>query len=136
MEEEFPWKRVWFKSASSTKTVTSLVFLDDAVLVRRSQDMKGDFFPDSRLDRILEFLSQVVANTVGMLQQGVYNDYVKNGLPYENRKGFINRALYWNLVPKSKRHDRDGLKEKEIDKLIEHIKNGKDLFCNEGGGAI
>lgn len=105
-----------------------MVFLDDTVLVRRSPDMKGDFFPDSRLDRILEFLSQVVANTVGMLQQGVYNDYVKNGLPYENRKGFINRGIIAidgctaysgrvncivledENVPKRKRHDRDGLK--------------------------
>jgi len=111
-----------------------MVFLDDTVLVRRSPDMKGDSFPDSRLDRILEFLSQVVANTVGMLQQGVYNDYVKKGLPYENRKGFINRALYWKLVPKSKRHDRDGLKEKEIDKLVAHIKAGNDLFATKAAG--
>ena len=105
-----------------------MIFLDDTVLVRRSPDMKGDFFPDSRLDRTLEFLSQVVANTVGMLQQGVYNDYVKKGLPYENKKGLINRALYWKLVPKSKKH---GLKEKEIDKLINHIKNGNDLFATK-----
>ena len=66
-----------------------------------------------------------------MLQQGVYNDYVKKGLPYENRKGFINRALYWKLVPKRKKNDRGGLKEKEIDKLIEHIKKGNDLFSTK-----
>ena len=77
MEEEFPWKRVWFKIGVINENGYVMVFLDDTVLVRRSPDMKGDFFPDSRLDRILEFLSQVVANTVGMLQQGVYNDYVK-----------------------------------------------------------
>lgn len=104
-----------------------MIFLDDTVLVRRSSDMEGDFFPDSRLDRILEFLSQTVADTVEMLKQGVYNDYVKKELPYANRKGFINRALYWRLVPKSKRNDRDGLKEKEIDKLIKHVK--REMTC-------
>ena len=134
MEEEFPWKHVWFKIGVINENGYVMVFLDDTVLVRRSPDMKGDFFPDSRLDRILEFLSQVVANTVGMLKQGVYNDYVKKGLPYENRKGFINRALYWKLVPKSKRHDRDGLKEKEIDKLVAHIKAGNDLFATKAAG--
>ncbi len=129
MEEEFPRKRVWFKIGVINENGYVVIFLDDTVLVRRSPDMEEDFFPDSRLDRILEFLSQTVADTVEMLKQGVYNDYVKKELPYENRKGFINRALYWRLVPKSKRNDRDGLKEKEIDKLIKHIKNGNDLFA-------
>ena len=134
MEEEFPWKRVWFKIGVINENGYVVVFLDDTVLVRRSPDMKGDFFPDSRLDRILKFLSQVVASTVEILKQGVYNDYVKKGLPYENRKGVINRALYWKLVPKSKRYDRDGLKEREIDKLIKHIKNGNDLFATKASG--
>ena len=55
-------------------------------------------------------------------------------MPYENRKGFINRALYCRLVPKSKRDDRDGLKEKEIDKLIKHVKKGNDLFATKASG--
>ncbi len=134
MEEEFPRKRVWFKIGVINENGYVVIFLDDTVLVRRSPDMKGEFFPDSRLDRILEFLSQTVANTVEILKQGAYNDYVKKELPYENRKGFINRALYWRLVPKSKRNDRDGLKEKEIDKLIKHVKNGNDLFAIKAEG--
>ncbi len=69
-----------------------------------------------------------------MLKQGLYNDYVKKELPYENRKGFINRALYWRIVSKSKRNDRDGLKEKEIDKLIKHVKKGNDLFATKAVG--
>lgn len=107
MEEEFPWKRVWFKIGVINENGYVMVFLDDTVLVRRSPDMKGDFFPDSRLDRILEFLSQVVANTVGMLQQGVYNDYVKKGLPYENRKGIYQpRALLAACPQKQKKRSR------------------------------
>ena len=134
MEEDFPRKRVWFKIGVINENGYVVVFLDDTVLVRRSPDMKGDFFPDSRLDRILKFLSQTVADTVEMLKQGVYNDYVKKEVPYENRKGFINRALYCRLVPKSKRDDRDGLKEKEIDKLIKHVKKGNDLFATKASG--
>ena len=57
MEEEFPWKRVWFKIGVINENGYVMVFLDDAVLVRRSPDMKGDFFPDSRLDRINRFYS-------------------------------------------------------------------------------
>ena len=131
MEAEFPRKRVWFKIGVINENGYVVIFLDDTVLVRRSPDMKGDFFPDARLDRILEFLSQTVANTVEKLEQGMYNDYVKKELPHENRKGFINRALYWRIVPKSKRNDRDGLKGKEIDKLIKHVKNGNDLFATK-----
>ncbi len=134
MEEEFPRKKVWFKIGVINENGYVVIFLDDTVLVRRSSDMKGEFFPDSRLDRILEFLSQTVANTVEKLEQGLYNDYVKKELPYENRKGFINRALYWRIVPKSKRNDRDGLKEKEIDKLIKHVKKGNDLFATKALG--
>ena len=125
MEEEFPRKKVWFKIGVINENGYVVIFLDDTVLVRRSPDMKGEFFPDARLDRILEFLSQTVANTVEKLEQGLYNDYVKKELPYENRKGFINRALYWRLIPKSKRNDRDGLKGKVIDKLIKHVKKGE-----------
>mgnify|MGYP004608615585 FL=1 len=55
MEEEFPRKRVWFKIGVINENGYVVIFLDDTVLVRRSPDMKGDFFPDSRLDRILEF---------------------------------------------------------------------------------
>ena len=82
MEEEFPWKRVWFKIGVINENGYVMIFLDDTVLVRRSPEMKGEFFPDSRLDRILKFLSQTVADTVEMLKQGAYNDYVKSGVPY------------------------------------------------------
>ena len=42
MEEEFPWKRVWFKIGVINENGYVIIFLDDTVLVRRSPDMKGD----------------------------------------------------------------------------------------------
>ena len=103
MEEEFPWKRVWFKIGVINENGYVMIFLDDTVLVRRSPDMKGDFFPDSRLDRILEFLSQTVANTVEMLQQGVYNDMLRKGCLTKTEKGLSTARCIGNSSRKERK---------------------------------
>ena len=93
MEEEFPWKRVWFKIGVINESGYVMVFLDDTVLVRRSPDMKGDFFPDSRLDRILEFLSQVVANTVGCCNKAYIMIMLKRVAIRKQKRVYQPRAL-------------------------------------------
>ena len=134
MDEEFPYERAWFRIEIINENGYKMVFLDNSILVNRSPDGKVDFFPDLKLDRILEFLYQVVIDMVKMLEQGTYNDYVRDGLPYENRMGVIKRSTYWKLVPNRKKADLDGLKRTEIAKFLGYINAGNGLDTKESIG--
>lgn len=92
-------------------------------------DMDGDncCFENYQLQELLDFLIGKVKECIKDLEEGTYNNYIKENYSYKNRFGVIKRKDYWNLYPDIK---KDLLNEISQDEISYFIKNASDKQNN------
>lgn len=69
----------------------------------------------------LLFVLERVKFSIKRLEDGIYNAYVSEYLPYSLRTGMIPRSMLWKLDPEVKKYDRDGLSDDEIQEFACNI---------------
>lgn len=83
-------------------------------------DGENNYFENSDLEQLLDFLIYKVKEIIEMLENNTYNDYISNNLSHKNRFGVIKRSDYWNLYPNTKKALLSDISQEEIDGFIKN----------------
>ena len=70
--------------------------------------------------KLLSGIKECILTSLKDIKKGIYNEKVKNELPYSYRFGTIKRKEYWKLHRNNKKHALMGLKHEEKELFIEH----------------
>ena len=88
------------------------VFIDrEYIFSIGDQNMKNAFRIDA--SELLEEFDRAVSNAIEEMKNGVYNEKIKNELPYKRRYGKIPRKDYWDLHPELREEYRKRFSEKD-----------------------
>jgi len=84
--------------------------------MKKEEDYKT---PD--LEEFFDFLILKTKEVIKKLEEGTYNDYIKERLPYNLRYGLIKRQDYWDIYPEEKEELFEGISKEEVDYFIENV---------------
>ena len=87
-------------------------------------NIEPKYFDEIIFGKICNLLIPAVEDSIKLLKEGKYNDFVEKELPYRCRAGVIKRCVLWDLNPKYKDEAYGGLSEKKISRL-------KDIIASE-----
>lgn len=88
------------------------VFIDrEYIFSVGDQNMENAFRIDA--SELLEEFDRAVGNAIEEMKEGIYNEKVKNDLPYKRRYGKIPRKDYWDLHPELREAYRKRFSEKD-----------------------
>ncbi len=85
------------------------------------------WFEDDASIELCNFLLEPVKQSMEMLRNGTYNDFVEANLPYQHRTGVIRRKDLWNVYPENRESVYEGLDEDTYKDFQEFLsKNSED----------
>ena len=119
--KEYPDEIYWYKMITSRYKNYYTISINSKNILYADMN-KEDSFENYQLQELLDFLIIKVKECVVMLENGTYNEYIKNNYSYKNRFGVIKRSKYWKLYPKIKEDLLNRITEKEINYFIENAK--------------
>lgn len=129
--DEFKWYRLFVaKYVDQDGSVNCFVMrlnqssVISAVKVWRSSE-KPKYFEEKDFEKLCELLTPAVEQSVKLLKEGKYNEYIEKELPYKCRVGVIKRCDLWRLEPKYKDEVYGNLSEDKIIKLKRIIESGE-----------
>ena len=120
--KEYPDEIYWYKMITSRYKNYYTISINSKNILYADMN-KEDSFENYQLQELLDFLIIKVKECVVMLENGTYNEYIKNNYSYKNRFGVIKRSKYWKLYPKIKEDLLNRITEKEINYFIENAKD-------------
>lgn len=114
----YPDETMWILlSGLKYRDVKYLRINDLAVRIDDStRDNMREF--DCDCDELFLWAKNALLDALEDIKKGVYNDYVRNELPYTLRNGTIKRSLYWEAHPKDTENWLEGLTGEEIADFI------------------
>lgn len=100
------------------------VFIDGNYIIGLNDINVKDY---ERVDEteFVSWLTDAVNDAIQKVEDGIYNDWVKNDLPYCFREGTISRKDYYDAYPEERKKFRDDLAKEEIDKFCALAKKKK-----------
>lgn len=123
---DYPNELYWYKIISTRYKNYRMISINSKNIIYA--DMDGDScFENCQLQELLDFLIGKVKECIKDLEEGTYNDYIKENYSYKNRFGVIKRKDYWNLYPDIK---KNLLNEISQDEIVYFIKNASDKQNN------
>ena len=126
---DYPDETKWYDLRSMTRDDYCGVFLaKEYVLAVNDRNSSGYAIDASEF---VEWLIWKTEETVHALEDGKYNDRVREELPFKNRYGSISRRHYWDVYPEERKAFKDNFTDEEIEKFLyyveqqSNVKNGK-----------
>ena len=97
---------------------------------------------DPRMDKIYEkaepvfegfllFVLNRVRSSIKLLEEGTYNAWVEENLPYRLRTGTIQRSMLWSLDPEIRKYELDGLSDTEIQEFASNVEKMNSMKKND-----
>ncbi len=124
--EEYSDEIYWYKMITSRYKNYYTISINSKNVLYADMN-KENSFKNYQLQELLDFLIIKVKECIVMLENGTYNEYIKNNYSYKNRFGVIKRSKYWQLYPEIKEDLLNRISEKEINYFIE---NANDKVSN------
>ena len=84
-----------------------------------------EFYCEEEAICLCKLILPAVEQSMKLLREGVYNDFVEKNLPYQFRTGVIKRYEIWKEDKEHKEWCEDGLSQEEIDKFVEIVESGE-----------
>ena len=92
--------------------------LEDRVFKRE------EYYAEGAAVRLCELIIPAVKDSMNLLLERKYNDFVQKELPYQFRYGVIKRCDIWETEQESKEETYGGLSEALVQRFIERIRSG------------
>ena len=115
----FPDELMWYKvilieSTPGINLKFRFLLVDNhyAIAADLNQEYREEaWFEDDASIELCNFLLEPVKQSMEMVRSGTYNHFVEENLPFQHRKGVIQRKDLWNVYPENKENIFEGLDE-------------------------
>lgn len=119
-KEEYPDDIYWYRMVASRYKNYRTISINYKNIIYADMDSKSDYFENTTLQELLEFIIYKVNECIKMLENNTYNDYISKNLSYKNRFGVIKRSEYWKLYPDVKKKLLSNISSEEINYFVEN----------------
>lgn len=119
-KEDYPDDIYWYRLVTSRYKNYRNISINYKGIIYADMDSENNYFENSDLEHLLDFLIYKVKEIIEMLENNTYNDYISNNLSHKNRFGVIKRSDYWNLYPNTKNALLSDISQEEIDDFIKN----------------
>lgn len=92
-------------------------------------DSREEFF-DRKIDMapLLQWIIEAEKDCIRMIEEGVYEKYLDDNLPYKHRAGLVSQQTYWKYVPEDKENTLRDIDAKEMAEFLAW--DDKDAYVN------
>lgn len=87
-------------------------------------DVREVAYREEAAVKLCDLIHPAVEESMRLLKEGKYNNFVEKFLPYEFRTGVIKRSDLWESDCEYKKSDYDGLSDEMVKRFIHLIKSG------------
>jgi hypothetical protein len=122
----YPNDNKWYDFALSTYEDHYYFFFNSKYLFQTGEPINGKGTGCPSIE-FLEWLKIKVEETIRKLEDGSYNQYLKENLPYAKRFGRIIRSEYWKINPNDRKMVRGDLSDKDIEELKDLVSCMEDI---------
>lgn len=116
-QEEYPYENKWYlltiaENEPGSRYKFRSVAVDNTGIV--NADLGNGTRPETWYKEepqimLCKLLSEAAKQSMDMIRNGLYNEYVSTNLPYEHRTGVIRRSDAWKIYPEEKEHIWKGM---------------------------
>ena len=96
-----------------------MISINNKTIIYADMDMEIAF-ENIQLCELLDFIIVKVKDCIKRLEDGTYNNYIKENYSYKNRFGVIERKKYWEIYPEVKNNLLNEITQEEIDYFLEN----------------
>ena len=125
-KEDYPDDIYWYRLATGKYENYRTISINYNNIIYADINDKIDGFELYQLQELLDFIITKVRESINMLNNNTYNDYILNNLSYKNKFGVIKRCDYWNIYPNINERLLNDVSEDEIDMFIKFASNKVD----------
>ena len=130
-QEDYPLEKMWYPFVivdgknKDGQTFFRGVSLGNKTIISAQMDKQGGpDYSDEAAVTLCELIIPAIKESLEMVKNGTYNDFVNTNLPYKFRTGVIKRSVLWKYNPDHKKFDLDGLSEKTISVFRNILESG------------
>lgn len=117
--EDYSEETYWYKMISTRYKNYCMISINSKNIIYA--DMNNvTTFENSHLQELLDFLIIKVKECINKLEEGTYNNYIKDNYSYKNRFGVIKRNEYWEIYPEVKDELLNETSQEEINYFMEN----------------
>ena len=120
-KEDYPQEKIWYrlvimdtKNRDGKTDFRAVALGNKTIISAQMNEEDSGSFKDEAAVALCKLIMPAVKESLERLQNGTYNELVKNSLPYQFRTGVIKRSILWEYEPEYKKFNYDGLSEKTI----------------------
>lgn len=117
--QEYPDELYWYKMISTKYKNYRMISINNKTIIYADMDMEIAF-ENIQLCELLDFIIVKVKDCIKRLEDGTYNNYIKENYSYKNRFGVIERKKYWEIYPEVKNNLLNEITHEEIDYFLEN----------------
>ena len=116
---DYPDEIKWYEFSSITREDYYGVFLANEYVLAVNDDNSSGYPMDA--SEFVEWLICKTKETIQALEDGTYNNRVREELPYKNRYGSISRRYYWDAFPEEREAFKENFTDEEIRKFLDYV---------------
>ena len=116
--EEYPDEIYWYRLVTSKYENYRAISINHKSIIYADMNSESTHFENKQLQELLDFIIYKVSETIKLLEDNTYNEYITKSLSYKNRFGVIKRSDYWNFYPDIKKELLKELPEEDINEFI------------------
>lgn len=128
---DYPQEKIWYQFVivdskdSDGTTRFRAVALGNKTIISAEMKKEGEpDYSDEAAVMLCNLITPAVKESLDMLKNGTYNDFVNKNLPYKFRTGIIKRSVLWKYNSERRQFDFDGLSEETISTFRNILKTG------------
>jgi len=114
----YPDSKYWFKLSFSEDGEYYSAAINDNLVMENVPGMEKEGWRIPDKSDIAQWMMSAVSKVVEDVRSGIYNEYVKQNLTYENRRGRITVEDMWSIFPETKAEFFKNITRKNIDRFI------------------
>ena len=125
--EYYPNEIVWIPLLAIKNKYAMLLRIGRLSLTHDTKPYCQDSFCNDYV-AVLKWVKTAIKTSIKELENGTYNENVRNNLPYEQRYGTLSRKLFWQYYPQDRSYSLEGLTDNEIKEFLSILENEPDDY--------
>ena len=128
---DYPLEKKWYqfvivdsKEKDGTSRFRAVALGNKTIISAEMNKEEEPDYKDEAAVMLCNLIIPAVKESLEMLRNGTYNDFVNTHLPYEFRTGVIKRSVLWKHDLDRKKFDFDGLSDETISTFRNIMKTG------------
>lgn len=118
--EDYPDEIYWYKMTSTKYKEYRMISINTKSIIYADMNSDDYNLENYQLQELLDFLITKVKECIKKLENGTYNNDIKENYSYKNKFGVIKRKEYWHLFPESKKNLLNEISQEEMDYFIKN----------------